>query len=84
MFATAGFCDVEVTSEHHDFLLPSFSEYYEPFEAGGTSTGEVLRQLPEAVRQAVREEVRQSLGDNGGPVTVPVEFLIARATRPAE
>lgn len=82
MFATAGFRDVEATLEHHDFVLPSFSKYYEPFEAGGTSTGEVLKQLPEVVRQAVREEVRRSLGDNGGPVTVPVEFLIARATRP--
>jgi ubiquinone/menaquinone biosynthesis C-methylase UbiE len=82
MFATAGFRDVETMLEHHDFVLPSFSEYYEPFEAGGTSTGEILRQLPEAARQAVREEVRQSLSDNGGPVTVPVETLIARATKP--
>jgi len=83
MFSTAGFRDIETILEHHDFVLPSFAEYYEPFEAGGSSTGEVLRQLSEATRQAVREEVRQSLGDNGGPVTVPVEFLIARATRPA-
>ncbi len=84
MFATAGFRDVETTLEHHDFVLPSFSEYYEPFEAGGTSTGEVLRQLPEAARRAVREEVRQSLNDNGGPVMIPVEFLIASATKPAK
>lgn len=82
MFAAAGFRDVETTLEHHDFVLPSFSEYYEPFEAGGTSTGEVLRQLPEAARRAVREEVRQSLNDDGGPVTVPVEFLIACAAKP--
>ncbi len=82
MFAAAGFRDVEIRPERHDFTLASFSEYYEPFEAGGTSTGEVLRQLPEAARQAVREEVRQSLGDNGGPVTVSVEFLIARASKP--
>ncbi len=83
MFANVGFRDVETTLEHHDFVLPSFAQYYEPFEAGGTSTGEILRQLPEAARHAVREEVRQSLNDTGGPVTVPVEFLIARATRPA-
>jgi ubiquinone/menaquinone biosynthesis C-methylase UbiE len=82
MFAAAGFRDVKTTLEQHDFVLPSFSEYYEPFEAGATSTGEVLRQLPEAARQGVREEVRQSLSDSGGPVTVPVEFLIARSTRP--
>ena len=77
MFAAAGFRDVETTLERHDFVHPSFSEYYEPFEAGGTSTGEVLKQLPEAARRAVREEVRKSLNDNGGPVTIPVEFLIA-------
>lgn len=83
MFSTAGFGDVETTLERQDFILPSFDEYYEPFEAGGTSTGEVLKQLPEAARKEVREEVRQSLDDDGGPVTVSVEFLIARATRPA-
>ena len=77
MFAAAGFHDFETTLERHDFVLPSFSKYYEPFEAGGTSTGEVLRQLPEASRRAVLEEVRQSLKDNGGPVTIPVELLIA-------
>ena len=82
MFATAGFDAVEATLEHHDFVLRSFSDYYEPFEAGGTSTGEILRQLPEVMRQAVRDKVRQSLNDNGGPVTVPVEFLIARASKP--
>jgi ubiquinone/menaquinone biosynthesis C-methylase UbiE len=79
MFAAAGFHDFETTLERHDFVLPSFSKYYEPFEAGGTSTGEVLRQLPEASRRAVLEEVRQSLKDNGGPVTIPVELLIAKA-----
>jgi hypothetical protein len=61
----------------------TFSEYYEPFEADGTSMGEVLRQLLEVVRQAAREEVRQSLSDDGGPVTISVEFLIARATKPS-
>jgi ubiquinone/menaquinone biosynthesis C-methylase UbiE len=84
MFAAAGFRDVETMPRRHDFAISSFSEYYEPFEAGGTSTGEILMQLPEAARQAVREEVRQSLNDNGGPVTIPVEFLIASGTRPVE
>ena len=83
MFAAAGFRDVETTLEHHDFVLSSFAEYYEPFEAGGTSTGDILRQLPVAARQAVREEIRLSLNDDGGPVTVPVQFLIARAAKPA-
>ena len=82
MFAAAGFRDVETTLEHHAFERPSFSEYYEPFEAGGTSTGDILRQLPKAARQAVREEVRLSLNDNGGPVIIPVEVLIACAAKP--
>jgi ubiquinone/menaquinone biosynthesis C-methylase UbiE len=81
MFARAGFRDVETMPQRHDFVLPSFAEYYEPFEAGATSTGEVLRQLPETAQQAVREEVRQSLNDDGGPVTIPVELLIVSACK---
>jgi ubiquinone/menaquinone biosynthesis C-methylase UbiE len=77
MFAAAGFSDFETSLHRHDFILPSFDAYYEPFEAGGGSTGEALAQLPEAARQQVREEVRRSLGDTGGPVTIPVEFRIA-------
>jgi ubiquinone/menaquinone biosynthesis C-methylase UbiE len=77
MFTAAGFTGFETSLHRHDFVLPSFDAYYEPFEAGGGSTGEALAQLPEAARQAVREEVRRSLGDTGGPVTIPVEFRIA-------
>lgn len=77
MFTAAGFTDFRTTLERHDFVLPSFADYYEPFEAGGGSTGEALAQLPESSRQLVREAVRRSLNDTGGPVTVPVEFRIA-------
>jgi ubiquinone/menaquinone biosynthesis C-methylase UbiE len=83
MFATAGFGGIETTLEHRDFVLPSFADYYDPFEAGGASTGDVLKELPETARRAVREEVRRSLMDDGGPVIVPVELLIARATKPS-
>jgi len=77
MFTAAGFSGFETSLHRHDFVLPSFDAYYEPFEAGGGSTGEALAQLPEAARRSVREEVRRSLNDTGGPVTVPVEFRIA-------
>lgn len=77
LFVGVGFEEFESSLVRHDFVLPSFDAYYAPFEAGGGSTGEALAQLSEAARQAVREEIRRSLGDTGGPVTVPVEFRIA-------
>jgi ubiquinone/menaquinone biosynthesis C-methylase UbiE len=55
----------------------SMAEQARHRRAGGGSTGEAITQLPEAARQEVREEVRRSLGDTGGPVTIPVEFRIA-------
>jgi len=77
MFTTAGFSGFETSLHRHDFVLPSFDAYYEPFEAGGGSTGEALAQLSETGRQQVRDEVRRSLNDIGGPVTIAVEFRIA-------
>jgi hypothetical protein len=58
-------------------VLPSFDGYYGPFERGGGSTGQALMSLPESTRRAVREEMRQALGDDGGPVNIEVEIRIA-------
>lgn len=81
LFDDAGLVDVEVDSHAHSFVLPSFDAYYGPFERGGGSTGQALVALPEAARRAVREEVRRSLGDQGGPVTIEVEVRIASGRR---
>jgi hypothetical protein len=37
---------------------------------GGASTGQALISLPEPIRRAIREEMRRSLGDDGGPVNI--------------
>ncbi len=77
LFAAAGFEDFEVTTEVHHFVLPSFDWYFEPFEKGAGSPGQVLISLPDEVRQTVREDVRKSLGDTGGSITVEVEYRFA-------
>src|SRR2546423_770414 len=77
LFETAGFEDVKTTTESHRFTLPTFDAYFGPFERGGGSTGQVYVTLPEAVCAAVRDELRGSLNDSGGPVEIEVEFLFA-------
>ena len=82
LFDAAGFRDPEISTERHLFVLPSFDAYYGPFERGGGSTGQALASLPEPARRAVREEMRQKLGDrDGGPVEIEVEIRIASGRR---
>jgi len=81
LFSEAGFQDIETDIVRHTFILPSFDSYYEPFERGGASTGQALATLPEAIRRAVREEVRRDLADTGGPIAVDAEYRIASGRR---
>ena len=81
LFSAAGFMDIETNTETHSFVLPSFTAYYGPFERGGGSTGQALASLSEETRYAVRQEMRQALGDTGGPVTIEVEIRIASGRR---
>jgi ubiquinone/menaquinone biosynthesis C-methylase UbiE len=81
LFGDAGFTDVETHTEKHTFVLPSFEAYYGPFERGGASTGQVLVSLPQELRQAIREEMRHSLGDTGGPVEIEMEVRFASGRR---
>jgi ubiquinone/menaquinone biosynthesis C-methylase UbiE len=81
MFRAAGFDDFETSTVKHTFVLPSFDAYYGPFERGGASTGQLLAALPEATRQAVKEEMRRALNDNGGPISIEVEHRIASGRR---
>jgi ubiquinone/menaquinone biosynthesis C-methylase UbiE len=81
LFEAAGFRDVEITTEIHRFTLPSFDAYFGPFERGGGSSGQAYVTLTEAVRGAVRDEMRRSLGDTGGPIKIEVEFRFASGQR---
>jgi ubiquinone/menaquinone biosynthesis C-methylase UbiE len=81
LFEGAGFRDVGTTTEAHEFVVPSFAAYFEPFEQGGGSSGQAYVALPEAERRAVREEVRRNLGDTGGPIGIKVELRFASGHR---
>jgi hypothetical protein len=81
LFEAAGFKDVEITTETHRFVLPSFEAYFEPFEQGAGSPGQAFVSLPEDVRHAVREEVRCDLGDTSGPIEVDVEYRFGSGRR---
>jgi ubiquinone/menaquinone biosynthesis C-methylase UbiE len=81
LLKAAGFKDVEITTETHRFVLPSFEAYFEPFEQGAGSPGQALVSLPEDARRAVREEVRRDVGDTGGPIEVDVEYRFGSGQR---
>jgi ubiquinone/menaquinone biosynthesis C-methylase UbiE len=83
LLAGAGFRDVSVTRETREIAYESFEDYWEPIEAGGGRSGQVYRGLPEAARQAVREEVRERLSQfaSGGRLVMEAEALIASGTR---
>jgi hypothetical protein len=81
LFEDARFRDVEITTEVHRFVLPSFDAYFEPFEKGGGSPGQAYISLPEDTRRTVREEVRRDLGDTGGPIHIEVECRLASGQR---
>ena len=81
MFQAAGFRGVEISTEAHRFVLPSFEDYFRPFEEGGGSSGQAYMMLPEQGRRAVREEVRCNVGDMGGPIAVDVELRFASGQR---
>jgi SAM-dependent methyltransferase len=80
-FKAAGFGEMQMTLRAHRFTIPSFDAYFGPFERGGGSSGQALVGLPEEVRIKVREELRRSLHDAGGPIHVDVEFGFASARR---
>ncbi len=82
LLESAGFRNIEISRQAHRFKLPSFDAYFGPFERGGASTGQAYLALPQPIRDAVRKEVQTSLGDNGGPVEIEVEFQFASGQRP--
>lgn len=81
LFENAGFQSVEIFRRAHRFELPSFDAYFGPFERGGASTGQAYLSLSPSIRNIVREEVRHSVGDTGGPVEIEVEFQFASGQR---
>jgi ubiquinone/menaquinone biosynthesis C-methylase UbiE len=81
LFEAAGFREIDVTTQAHDFTASSFEEYFDPIERGGGSAGQAFLSLHPDLRPRVREEVRDHLGDTGGPIRIPVEFRFASGVK---
>jgi hypothetical protein len=81
MFAGAGFVAVEIATETLRFAFPSFDSYFGGVERGEGHMGQEYTALPEAVRHAVREEMRRDVGDTGGPIEVEVEVRFGGGRR---
>ena len=73
--------DVELVVRSHRFSHPSFEAYFEQYERGWDAQGQAYLALPEKTRQAVREDIRQSVGDTGGPIDVDVQYRFASGRR---
>jgi SAM-dependent methyltransferase len=74
LFETAGFRDVETAAETRAFEFLSFDAYFDAIERGAGIAGQEYLAQSEAVRAAVREDVRLGLHDIGGPIQVPVDI----------
>ena len=65
----AGFHEISVTRETRESSFASFDDYWAPIEEAVGSLPQAYRALPDASRQAVREEVHARLTpfeSNGG------------------
>jgi ubiquinone/menaquinone biosynthesis C-methylase UbiE len=84
LFRGAGFAAVEEEAVALRFAHPSFDAYFGGVERGAGHMGQEYAALPEAVRRAVREEVRRMVegdGGRGGPIEEEVEVLLVAGRR---
>jgi len=78
LFALAGFREIRVTRETRESSFASFADYWAPIEEAPGSLPQAYRALPDARRQAVREEVRTRLApfEAHGRLVMRIEMLI--------
>jgi len=78
LFALAGFREISVTRETREHHFASFDDYWAPIEVAPGSLTQAYRALPDASRQAVREEVRTRLPpfEVDGRLVMRIEMLI--------
>ncbi len=78
LLATAGFREISVTRETRESSFASFDDYWAPIEEAVGSLPQAYRALPDASRQAVREEVRTRLApfEANGRLVMRAEMLI--------
>jgi len=74
----AGFREIRVERSTHAGSYESFEDYWTPIEEGAGSLPQAYRNLPEASRREVREEVKAHLSpfQSNGRLVMSVEMLI--------
>ena len=77
LFESTGFREVETTMETRQIGFPSFDAFFFGLENGAGHVGQEYLALPQDVRRAVREDVRNEVGDTGGPIHVDVDITFA-------
>jgi ubiquinone/menaquinone biosynthesis C-methylase UbiE len=83
-FEIAGFRDIEIVSETRCFTFPSFEAYFDPIAGGGSPWGAEFAELPESVRQEIRDDLRREMeakNESGQPVGIDVVILFASARK---
>jgi len=78
LLAAAGFREIRVTRETREHRFASFADYWAPIEVAPGMLPQAYRALPDASRQAVREEVRTRLApfEANGWLVMRIEMLI--------
>jgi SAM-dependent methyltransferase len=78
----SGFEDVAVARESRAIKFESFDDFWEPVETGSRA-GAALRDLPEAARRAVRDDMRARLApyETQGWLVMDCETLLASGRR---
>jgi ubiquinone/menaquinone biosynthesis C-methylase UbiE len=78
IFHSAGFHDIRVERATREGSFESFSDYWEPIEAGTGSMPQAYLRLADEERRAVRKEVRSRLSrfESNGKLRMSVEMLI--------
>ncbi len=79
LVAGAEFREVSVTAETQRIAFATFEEYWEPIAAGGSPTAALYKDLPEAIRNAVRAEVQAQMHPyfSGERLVFDTEVLLA-------
>jgi ubiquinone/menaquinone biosynthesis C-methylase UbiE len=78
LLATAGFREISVTRETRERSFASIDDYWAPIEEAPGTGPQAYRALPDASRQAVREEMHERLAsvESNGRLVIRAEMLI--------
>ncbi len=68
LFEAGGLADVETAALHAQTTFSTFDEYWSPFELAQGPAGALVASLSAEQRQALRERLRERLGD--GPISL--------------